>query len=394
MIKVLTIDDETVFRENIAAFLEDNDYHVIESDNGEDGLARFKQEAPDIVLCDLKMPRMDGFQVLEAVARQSPETPIIMISGTGAIHDVIESLRLGAWDYILKPIYDMGALEHAVNKALERARLIRENRQYREHLEAEVKKRTQEILDRTNELQTANRQLNSEINERKAVENRLKNSLNSLEKTIEGTISTISLIVEMRDPYTGGHQRHVAQLSQAIAREMDFSEEQLKGIYYAGLIHDIGKLAVPIEILVKPGRISKIEYMMIRTHPQAGWEILKEIEFPWPIAEIALQHHERLDGSGYPNGLSGDDILMESRIVAVADVIESMMFHRPYRESLGLDVALEEISRNRGRLYDAQAVDTCIKLFQEKDFSFNMTESKYQDEFFSSFFGRYNPNLI
>ena len=371
MIKVLTIDDETVFRENIAAFLEDNEYHVIESDNGEDGLAKFKQETPDIVLCDLKMPRMDGFKVLEVIAREAPETPIIMISGTGAIHDVIETLRLGAWDYILKPIYDMGVLEHALDKALERARLLRENRRHRQHLEAEVRKRTQEIMERTNELQSANRKLNAEIKERKAVENQLKNSLNSLEKTIEGTISTISLIVEMRDPYTGGHQRHVAQLSQAIAREMGFSAEQLTGIYYAGLIHDIGKLAVPIEILVKPGAISKIEQMMIGTHPQAGWEILKEIEFPWPIAEIALQHHERLDGSGYPNGLAGDDILMESRIVAVADVLESMMFHRPYRESLGLDVALAEIYAKRDRLYDSVVVDTCIKLFREKGFYFD-----------------------
>ena len=385
MIKVLTIDDENVFRENIAAFLEDKDYYVIESDNGEEGLKKFKQEAPDIVLCDLKMPKMDGFQVLETVAREAPETPIIMISGTGAIHDVIETLRLGAWDYILKPIYDMGVLEHALSKVLERARLLRENRRYREHLEEEVKKRTQEIMERTNELQSANKQLNAEITERKAVEKQLKNSLNSLEKTIEGTINTISLIVEMRDPYTGGHQRHVAQLSQEIAREMGFTAEQLKGIYYAGLIHDIGKLAVPIEILVKPGSISGIEHMMIRTHPQAGWEILKKIEFPWPIAEIALQHHERLDGSGYPNGLAGDNILIESRIVAVADVIESMMFHRPYRESLGLDVALAEISVKRDQLYDPGVVDTCIKLFREKNFDFDYKEPKYHEDFFANF---------
>ncbi len=388
MIKVLTIDDEDVFRENISAFLEDNDYRVIESNNGEDGLAMFKKESPDIVLCDLKMPRMDGFQVLESIVRRAPETPIIMISGTGAIHDVIDSLRLGAWDYILKPIYDMGALEHALNKALERARLIRENRRYREHLEEEVKKRTQEIQERTNELKAANQQLNSEINERKAAENQLKNSLNSLEKTIAGTISTISLIVEMRDPYTGGHQRHVAQLSPAIAREIGFSDEQLKGIYYAGLIHDIGKLAVPIEILVKPGPISQIENMMIRTHPQAGWEILREIEFPWPIAEIALQHHERLDGSGYPNGHAGDDILIESRIVAVADVVESMMFHRPYRESLGLEVAMEEIFANRDRLYDRRVVDTCIKLFREKDFHFDSEDQEYDEKIFFNFSDR------
>jgi putative two-component system response regulator len=370
MVKVLTIDDEMIFRENITAFLEDSNYHVLESENGEHGLEIFRREKPDIVLCDLRMPKMDGFQVLAAVTREAPETPIIMISGTGDIQDVIEALRLGAWDYILKPIQDMGTLEHAVNKALERAALLKENRQHREHLQDEVEKRTQEILERTRDLQTANIQLNNEINERKAMEIRLKSSLKSLEKTIEGTISTISLIVERRDPYTGGHQRHVARLTRAIAGEMGYPDEQIKGLYFAGLIHDIGKLAVPIEILVKPGPISRLETQIIRTHPDAGWEFLNKIEFPWPIAEIALQHHERMDGSGYPNGLSGKDILPESRIVAVADVLESMMFHRPYRASLGLESALAEITANRGRLYDADVVDICIKLFRQKNFTF------------------------
>lgn len=371
MIKVLTIDDETVFRENITAFLEDSDYLVFESANGEEGIACFRRENPDIVLCDLKMPRIDGFKVLETITRESPETPIIMISGTGDIQDVIKTLRLGAWDYILKPVQDMGVLEHALTKSLERGRLLRENRQHREHLQEEVEKRTREILERTRELQATNDRLNNEINERKAVEQRLKNSLGTLEKTIEGTISTISLIVERKDPYTGGHQRHVARLSRAIAKEMGFSDEQVKGIYFAGLIHDIGKLAVPIEILVKPGTISRLESQIIQIHPDAGWEFLNKIEFPWPIAEIALQHHERMDGSGYPNGLTGKDILAESRIVAVADVLESMMFHRPYRASLGLESALAEITANKGRLYDPAVVDTCTRLFREKNFSFD-----------------------
>ncbi len=374
MTKVLAIDDETVFRENIAAFLEDSDYEVVESENGQEGLQLFRREKPDIVLCDLKMPQMDGFKVLEAVTLEAPETPIIMISGTGDIRDVIKTLRLGAWDYILKPIQDMAVLEHALDKSLERARLLRENRRHREHLQDEVEKRTQEIMDRTRELQAINTQLNNEISERKAVEQKLKSSLNNLETTIEGTIYMISLIVEKKDPYTGGHQRHVALLSRTIAREMGFNEDQCKGIYFAGLIHDIGKMAVPIEILVKPGSICRLESLMIQTHPHAGWEFLNKIEFPWPIAEIALQHHERLDGSGYPNGLSGQDILLESRIVAVADVVESMMFHRPYRASLGLESALGEISGNRGRLYDPDVVDVCIRLFREKRFSFDQPD--------------------
>jgi putative nucleotidyltransferase with HDIG domain len=199
----------------------------------------------------------------------------------------------------------------------------------------------------------------------------LKNSLTSLEKIIEGSINTISSIVEMRDPYTGGHQKHVAQLCRAIATEMGFPSHEIKGIYYASLMHDIGKLTIPIEVLVKPGQISKIEMMLIKIHPQAGWEMLRKIEFPWPIAQITLQHHERLDGSGYPSGLTGDQILGVSKIVAVADVVESMTFDRPYRAALGIEKALQEIIKNKGILYDADTVDICLKLFRENNFKFS-----------------------
>jgi putative two-component system response regulator len=370
IMKVLIIDDESIVRKNFAAFLEDHNYEALESENGKEGLEMFRQENPDIVLCDLKMPVLDGLDFIRELTKESPETPIIMISGTGDIDDVIEAIRLGAWDYITKPIYDMGVLEHALNKAIERANLLRENRQYREHLESEVKKRTQKILERTQELQQANERLNKEIMERKTIETMLKNSLTSLEKTIEGSINTISSIIEMRDPYTGGHQRHVADLCRAIAMEMGFSSNPVQGIYYASLIHDIGKLAVPLEVLVKPGPISKIEMMLIKVHPQAGWEMLRKIEFPWPIAQIALQHHERMDGSGYPSGLTGDQILDESKIVAVADVVESMTFHRPYREALGIEMALQEIINNKGILYHADSVDACVKLFRENNFKF------------------------
>jgi putative two-component system response regulator len=371
IMKVLIIDDESIVRKNFAAFLEDHNYEALESENGEEGLEMFRKENPDIVLCDLKMPVLDGLGFLKEIAKESSETPIIMVSGTGDIDDVIEAIRLGAWDYITKPIYDMGVMELALNKAIERANLLKENRLYREHLESEVKKRTEKILERTQELQEANEHLNKEIMERKTIETMLKNSMTSLERTIEGSINTISAIVEMRDPYTGGHQRHVADLCRVMAMEMGLSSKQVHGIYYASLIHDIGKLAIPIEVLVKPGPISEIEMMLLKIHPQAGWEMLRKIEFPWPIAQIALQHHERMNGSGYPSGLTGDQILKESKIVAVADVVESMTFHRPYRAALGIEMALKEITKYKGILYDADSVDTCLKLFRENNFKFD-----------------------
>ena len=176
--------------------------------------------------------------------------------------------------------------------------------------------------------------------------------------------------METRDPYTAGHQQRVADLASAIAMEMGLSKDIAYGIHMGGLIHDLGKIGVPVAILSKPGRISKIEFDLIKTHPTVGYEILQPIEFPWPIAQMALQHHERVNGVGYPSGLSGGEILLEARILAVADVVEAMSSHRPYRASLGIDKALAEISGNREILYQGEAVDACLKLFKEKDFKF------------------------
>jgi HD-GYP domain-containing protein (c-di-GMP phosphodiesterase class II) len=187
---------------------------------------------------------------------------------------------------------------------------------------------------------------------------------------LEETLQAISATVEMRDPYTAGHQRRVAHLATAIAREMGLPEEQIHGIHLAGIVHDLGKIRVPAEILSKPGLLADIEFGLIKIHPQAGYDILKGIEFPWPIAQAVRQHHERMDGSGYPQGLNAGQILLEAKILAVADAVEAMSSHRPYRPSLGLDTALEEIARQRGVLYDPAAVDSCIILFRAKGFAF------------------------
>lgn len=190
-----------------------------------------------------------------------------------------------------------------------------------------------------------------------------------LRKGLEGTVQAVSAMVEIRDPYTAGHERRVAELATAIAQEMGLAEEQVRGIHLAGTIHDLGKIQVPAEILSKPGRLTDNEFNLIKQHPQTGYEILKGIDFPWPIAQMVLQHHERLDGSGYPQGLKGEAIMVEARILAVSDVVEAMASHRPYRPGLGVSSALDEIRKNSGKFYDADVVDACIRLFNEKNYT-------------------------
>ena len=194
--------------------------------------------------------------------------------------------------------------------------------------------------------------------------------LAQLQDSLEDTVRTIASIVEMRDPYTSGHQIRVADLAAAIARQMGLADEQVQAIHLASIVHDLGKIKIPAEILSKPGQLNDIEYRFIKTHPQAGYDILKGINFIWPIAQMVLQHHERIDGTGYPQGLKADAIMLEARILSVADVVEAMSSHRPYRPALGTEAALEEITRQRGVYFDPQVVDACLTLFRDKGFAF------------------------
>jgi len=199
---------------------------------------------------------------------------------------------------------------------------------------------------------------------------RVEKSLESMSRAWEQTIDVLAMAAETRDPYTAGHQRNVSILSEAIAKELWLDNETVNSIRMAGLVHDVGKINIPTEILSKPGTLGEVEFALIRTHPEVGYEIMKNIELPWRLAEMILQHHERMDGSGYPRGLKGDQIMLEARVLAVADVVEAMSSHRPYRASLGAEAALEEIETNKGRLYDPQVVDACLRLFRKKGFSF------------------------
>jgi PAS domain S-box-containing protein/putative nucleotidyltransferase with HDIG domain len=207
-----------------------------------------------------------------------------------------------------------------------------------------------------------------DITERKQAEVELQRTLDSLRKAVGTTIQVMVSAVEARDPYTAGHQIRVANLARAIATEMGLPQEKIEGIRMAGSIHDIGKLSIPAEILSKPTKLTNLEFSLIKEHSLKGYEMLKDVESPWPLAQIVYQHHERMDGSGYPRNLKGYEIIMEARILAVADVVEAMASYRPYRPAIGVEAALNEIEKNKGTLYDADAVNACLRLFQEKGF--------------------------
>jgi len=210
-----------------------------------------------------------------------------------------------------------------------------------------------------------------DITYRVEAEQTVEESLKNLQKALKGTVKALSNTLESKDPYTASHQRRVVQLACALAQELGESPDYIEGIRVMGFLHDLGKIAVPGEILSKPSRLSEYEFDLIKVHPQTGYDILKDIDFPWPVALAVLQHHERLDGSGYPHGLSGHDIIPEAKILAVADVVEAIASHRPYRPALGIDPAMAEISRHQGVLYDPAVVQACVKLFSENRFSFS-----------------------
>jgi HD-GYP domain-containing protein (c-di-GMP phosphodiesterase class II) len=212
-----------------------------------------------------------------------------------------------------------------------------------------------------------------EITDRKRAEQQLRHTLDSLRKAISSTIQVIVAAVESRDPYTAGHQLRMTDIARAIATEMGFSQDKIESIRMVGSIHDLGKLSIPAEILMKPTKLSELEFALVKEHARRGFDMLKDVESPWPLAEMVYQHHERLDGSGYPRNLRGNDTLPEARILAVADVVEAMASHRPYRPALGLPAALQEIEDNSGLLYDSAVVTACLRLFREKNFQLART---------------------
>jgi len=202
------------------------------------------------------------------------------------------------------------------------------------------------------------------------LESEVAQNYRNLQKITEGIVNIVSKVIETRDPYSEGHHGRVAKLAIAIAAEMKLSEKRIDGIKFSSMIHDLGKVSLPTDIVSRPGKLFEVEFNLIKNHPNVGYEILKKIEFPWPVAEIVLQHHEKIDGSGYPQGLKGNQILLEAKIICIADVIESMSSSRSYRPAVSIDICLKEIIENKNKLFDSKAVDACVKLFKEKNFRF------------------------
>ena len=333
--KVLIVDDEASVGRTLMRILKGTHGEFSLALSAEEARRLLKEEAFDLILCDIRLPGESGMDLIEHVISQYPDTAVIMVSGVDDPQTVQRALEIGVYGYILKPFKTSEVIIN-VSSAFRRQMLEMESRAYRESLEQRVAERTAK-----------------------------------LQETLDGVIQVVAHMVESRDPYTAGHQRRVAELACAMAEKMGFSQDRVKGIRMAGVIHDLGKISVPAEILSKPSRLNNMEFALIKAHPQVGYDILKGIEFTCPIAEAVYQHHERMDGSGYPRGLEGAEILLEARILGVADVVEAMASHRPYRPALGINVALEEISKNKGIIYDPEAADACERLFSEEKFLFS-----------------------
>jgi len=487
---ILVVDDQPQNIELLEAHLVLQGYEIIKAANGEEALEKLSGNQIDLILLDVQMPGLDGFEVTRRVRQDHAHRllPIILVTALRETEDRVKGIEAGCDDFISKPVDKMELLARV--RSLLKVKAYNDlMSNYRKELESEVIRRTEElkhafesleqdiaqrklaeeVLRRTEEnfrrsldesplgirivsvkgktlyanqaflgicgyddieelrstpvkkrytqasyaeyqlrkkkrmngedyfseyeisiitktgkirhLQVFRKEilwdgqkqfqaLYQDVTERKRAEEKLVETLGGLRTAIGGIIQVLSSITEKRDPYTAGHQLRVADLARAVGQEMGLPADRVEGLYLAAEIHDIGKVSIPAEILSKPTRLTKIEYNLIQLHAQVGHDILGNIDFSWPIAKMILQHHERINGSGYPNQLKGEEILLEARILAVSDVVEAMASFRPYRPALGIEAALEEIEKNKGVLYDPDTVTACLTLFREKAFAF------------------------
>ena len=332
---VLIVDDNATNIDLLVSTLKEK-YRLGIAKKGESAIEYTVKYHPNLILLDIMMPEMDGYEVC-ARLKKNPITrsiPLIFLTARSETIDKTKAFEMGAVDYITKPF-------HAAEL---RARV-------RMHIALE---------DMKSQLRSQNAKLEQMV-ERKTFE---------LQEMLHASIFSMALMAEIRDPYTAGHQHRVAQLACSIAAKMGLSGEIVEGIRIAGILHDVGKIRIPVSILNRMGHLLDAEKEVMKIHPQISFEILKNIPFPWPCAQIVFQHHERLDGSGYPLGLHSEEILLESKILSVADVTEATSSFRPYRPAQGIETALAELREHRGTLYDEEAVDACLELFEKDAFQF------------------------
>lgn len=333
-IHILIVDDEPSILKLINNVLKKEGYQCFTASNGKEALQILDNIPMDLVIADIVMPEMNGIELLEKIKEKKYDTDVILMTGHASDFTYSMAITEGALDFIHKPI-DITELILRIKRILRERRLMLERKVQEEEL--------RDAYQRLNEL------------------------FNAMRISLYGTIHVLASIAEKRDPYTAGHQKNVAQLAREIAEQMGLPDDKKEAIFISGMVHDVGKITIPSEILTKPGKLTEVEFELIKEHSKIGYDILKDIRFPWPVAEIVRQHHERMNGSGYPDGLKNEEIHMEARVIAVADVVEAMSSHRPYRPALGVEKALDELEEKKGVLYDPMVVDACIELLKGKD---------------------------
>ena len=332
---ILIVDDNVTNIDLLVSSLK-SEYHLGIAKHGAAAIEYARKYMPTLILLDIMMPEMDGYDVCR-ILKDDPLTAAIPIIFITAMHDTSNKTRgfeLGAVDYITKPFH-MAEVKARLRTHISLEAMRAQLQQQNQHLEECIAAKTVELREMLN-----------------------------------GSIISMAKMVEIRDPYTAGHQQRVANLACAIAGKLGLSKKEIQGICIAGLLHDIGKIRIPVSVLARAGELLEAELDFIKMHPTIGFEILEKIPFPWPVAKAVLQHHEHLDGSGYPRGVMGNDIIMESKILTVADVTEAKSSFRPYRPALGIEAGIEEINKYKSVYYDREVVEACTSLLEEKEFSF------------------------
>ena len=327
--RVLLVDDDRNLLDSLRRVLK-GQYDLFTAQSGPEALEVLAASGPfAVIVSDLKMPGMDGIQLLSEAAALYPDTVRVLLTGFADFQNAVDAVNQGSIYRFLNKPCPAEVLDKALADAVRQRGLVEAQRELY--------------------------------------------SLKRVKRLLEGIVHGFSILVEARDSYLAGHQQRVTALALAMGRELGLSEDDLETLRIAGLLHDIGKVYVPADFLNRPGTLRPEEYSIIKMHPEVGYDILKHLDKDWPVAVIIRQHHERMDGSGYPNALAGRYIVRGARILAVADVVDAMCSHRPYRPSLGITAALQEIEKNRGRLYDEQAVDACLRLFRELGYQLEST---------------------